>query len=91
MEPEDCYIYVQGWKADAEFVERAQGSVDGVPHREAVIVDDAADWPDSLPALSDEECAIVICGCDDHPSLPVACSANNYRIRKTFLDVEAEC
>lgn len=91
MQPDYCYIYVQGWKADDDFEKRAQAAADGVPKRECVIVSAEEEWPNFLPELSAEECAAIICGCEGHPNEGVKCTANDYRINKTFLDVEGAC
>ncbi len=91
MQPDHCYIYVQAWKADGDFEGRARAAADGVPKRECLIVASEEEWPGFLPELPAEECAAIICGCECRPNKGVQCTANDYRINKTFLDVEGAC
>ena len=91
MRLEYCYIYVKGWKADGDFKGRAQAAAAAAPRRQCVIVASKDRWPGHAPTPSASDCATVICGCERHPYRFVDCTANDYRIRKVFVDVEAEC
>ncbi len=91
MDPNFCYIYVQGWKTDTVFQDRARAAADAAPMRECVIVPSSAEWPSAVPAPPASDCATIICGCGDRPRGFVDDTAGNYRIRATFLRVEGEC
>ena len=91
MDPNRCYIYVQGWRADATFQTRAQDATDPALMRECVIVASPGQWPAYVPSPPATDCATVICGCEGHPYGFVNCTANAYRIRKTFIQVEGGC
>ena len=91
MDPNRCYIYVQGWRADASFQGRAREAAAVAPMRECVIVASPAQWPNRVPPPPSTHCATVICGCEGHPHRFVDGNANDFRIRRTFVQVEGKC
>ena len=91
MDPNRCYIYVQGWRANATLQDRAQVAADPALMRECVIVAAPAQWPNHVPPPPATGCATIICGCEGHPHRFVDGTANDFRIRRTFLRVEGEC
>ena len=91
MDQDRCYIYVQGLKANPAFKDSARAAAAAAPMRACVILGSAAQWPNHAPTPSASDCATVICGCEGHPHQFVHGTANDYRIRKAFLAVEAKC
>lgn len=89
------YLFVKGWAANAECVQVCRDAAAQNPKRQCVVIPTAAEWdtnPDQLPPASGPGCAVVVAGCEGHPTASIECPrCTSFWVNKAFLEAAAGC